>query len=202
MIPALLVAAVGTVGSMPAPSQHVALGELQGIGIEVFLDVGPTHFKAENPSPFDYLLVLGTQTDGVVGQMVLHAGSSLGYEFPEGVLDGLSLDILANHGGIVQHTGALPLGELVHQGNTSLWIQSSPNSVLVWLEQNTGFDLVSPTAGILPDRAGLVVGKNNGRTAPLESNLIHVPVIDPEDEEEPEEEDGPPVIEPKPLPPI
>ncbi len=193
MIPTLLAAAVGALGTLPAPNVNLERHEVRRIGIEVVLEVSDTHFEARNLGRHDYLLVFGDADHGVLSHALLHAGSTVSYDFQAGLLDGIFFEALSlsSEGWIA--SGALPLGELASKRPQAIWVQKSERQLNAWIERPEGFDLWSAFGPLAPRRA------QSERQATQSSDSLHVPVVDPGDEPE---EERPPVLEPKPLPPV
>ena len=193
MIPTIAAVALGAFGTLPAPSPDIAREEVQAIGIEVFCEVSESHFAAKNDSFHDYVLVFGDLEHGVLSHSLLHAGQSMAFAFPVGTLDGVFVEFLTLGEAGWTGSGAMPLGELAARGQKSVWVQASPQRLNAWIEHAQGFELWSPCGPLLPQRPT----HSQQNAAP--KNATHVPVVDPSDEPE---EEAPPVLEPKPLPPV
>ncbi len=192
MIPTILAAAVGAFGTLPAPSSHANAFEMRATCIEVVLDVSETHFEAENFGVHDYVLVFGDADQGVLSHTVLRAGSSVSYDFQVGLLDGMFIEILSRKQNRWIASGALPLGELVEARHDSIWVQSAEKHLNAWIERPDGFDLWAAFGPLAPQ-------STHSRSTTKPTKSMHVPVVDPSDEPE---EENPPVLEPKPLPPV
>lgn len=193
MIPTIAAIALGALGTLPAPSPDIAREEVQAIGIELFCEVSESHFAAKNDSHHDYVLVFGDLEHGVLTHSVLHGGQSMAFAFPVGTLDGVFVEFLALHEAGWTGSGAMPLGELAALGTKSFWVQAAPQRLNAWIEDARGFELWSPCGPLLPGRP------THGQQDATPKNATHVPVVDPSDEPE---EEAPPVLEPKPLPPV
>lgn len=194
MIPAILVAA-GAFGTLPAPTVHVERSEVRSIGIEVVLEVSETRFQAENLGLRDYVLVFGTADHGVLSHTVLHAGTSMDFHFAPGLLDGLFVECLAPQSRGWLATGALPLGEMARTRGTNVWLQRGDTILNAWIERAGGFDLWTSVGALAPTSPHHPREETEKQTL----DALHVPVVDPSDEPE---EERPPVLEPKPLPPV
>ena len=194
MIPTIVAVAVGALGTLPAPNTQLEQSERHGIGIEVVLEVEADRFTAENHGANDYLLVFGDADHGALTHVVLRSGATLAYEFGAGLLDGLFLEVLSVERGRWVASGALPLGELTRTDHGSVWLQRTPRVLDAWIERGEGFDHWTSLGPLAPQSPG---GSVRGQAAHRES--LHVPVVDPSDEPE---EEKPPVLEPKPLPPV
>jgi len=195
MIHTLVTAVVGAFGTLAAPSPHAEYSEVRASGIEVVLDVSETHFGAENLGRHDFLMIFGDANQGVMSHTLLHPGTSISYDFKAGLLDGMFLEILSLQEGSWIATGALPLGEFVKRQPESIWVQSAKQHLNAWIERADGFDLWADSGPLVPQTGHVPASKPESKT----NKSMHVPVVDPSDEPE---EEKPPVLEPKPLPPV
>ena len=194
MIPAFLLAA-GAFGTLPAPTHQVEASEVRTLGIEVVMEVSETHFQADNLGLRDYVMVLGTAEHGPLSHTLLHAGTSVDFTFPKGLLDGVFVEFLAPHAAGWLATGAMPLGELAQERPTSVWLQRSNEFLNAWIERVSGFDLWSSMGALAPPSPNRPRSEAKRPT----HDALHVPVVDPTDDPD---GDKPPVLEEKPLPPV
>lgn len=195
MIHTILATAIGALGTLPAPTTHASISEIKASGIEVVLDVSDTHFEAENLGLHDYLMVFGDADQGVMSHTLLHPGSSVSFDFQAGLLDGIFVEIISLRDGAWVASGALPLGELAEEHTDSIWVQVAGERLDVWIERADGFDLWAAYGPLAPQSDRAYASQSTAKP----NRSMHVPVVDPSDEPE---EERPPVLEPKPLPPV
>jgi len=167
--------------------------------IEVSVEVSATRLTARNHGSDQQILLFRSSEHGPVIARSLPAAGELVYNYPRHALAGVQLEVVSVHGHNLANSGTVPVGDTFAGGTETLWFQSTPEGLFVWLEQDGSFVPRQPDDTLLPPsliERGPELRDFRSNSATSSS---HVPVVTPRDKPD---EYGPPELEAKPLPPV
>ena len=157
-----------------------------------------THFLAQNASPYTQVLFLGTAQLGHAATLRLAPGAEVLFPFARGTIDNLWIETLAILPDGWLNTGALSIEDLRHSEDDAIWITIANDYAIGWTNGRRGLVHAQPVGGLIPAPYFSSVNAKRMTNYSASEASVHVPIITPEDKEE----EKPPVIEDKPLPPV
>jgi hypothetical protein len=167
---------------------------LEGARIEVTLQTTADHFAADNASDVVQVLLFGAA--GLTPQAVrLEPGARVLYPFPRGVVEKVTVEVVALDESGWRNTGAVALSRVRTSNQGAAWVQAGPDSSVVWtLDADEGLAHMTPTDQLVPEAWRAAHPElNDLRTS------VHVPVPLPTGGKKTSK---PPVIEKRKLPPV
>ena len=190
-------AAISVVALSQVPSELQIPDGIDADALAVRMQATETHFLAQNASPVTQVLFLGTAELGHAATLRLAPGAEVLFPFSRGTIDDLWIETLAILPDGWLNTGALTIEDLRYSQDDALWVTVANGYAIGWTNGARGLVHAQPVGGLIPEPYF------NGAHATTMHNFaasesVHVPVITPEDKEE----EKPPVVEEKPLPPV
>jgi len=196
----MIAAAISVIALSQVPAEITIPDGIDANTLAVRVQATETHFLAQNTSQFTQVLFLGTPQLGHAATLRLAPGAEVLLPFSRGTIDDLWIETLAILPGGWLNTGALSIDDLRYSRDDALWITTANGYAIGWTNGAQGLVHAQPVGGLIPEAyfASPNAATMHDYSASGTAHAVHVPVITPEDKEE----ERPPVIEDKPLPPV
>ena len=196
----MIAAAISVIALSQVPTEINIPDGMDANTLAVRVQATETHFFAQNHSEFTQVLFLGTSQLGHAATLRLAPGAEVLFPFSRGTIDDLWIETLAVVPSGWLNTGALTIEDLRFSQDDALWITVANGHAIGWTNGARGLVHAQPVGGLVPAPyfASPSASTMHDYSASAGPHAVHVPVITPEDKEE----EKPPVIEDKPLPPV
>lgn len=193
-IPALTTAAMLLLPQLPR--ELTPPEALEGLNVEVQVQVTETHFRAENLSETQQLILFGAANGRPAARLMLAPGASITLPFPRGGAEELAIEVISLSPLGWTNTGALDLESVRASEGGAMWITRCEGHSFGWLEGEESYDHQAPIGGLAPlslIRAG-GAGMYDFSSSNLNLSATQVPAVTPRPVEGPR-----PRIKKKPL---
>ncbi len=154
---------------------------LEGLNVEVQVQVTETHFIAQNRSAIEQWLLFGTLEDPAVSKIRLAPGAAVCHRFPRGSADELRLEVVGVSPVGMWNTGAMALSAIRESDSGALWVTRDVEHSLGWLHAGGSLVHAVPSGTLCPMawiRAGGVGMHEYSRSGGVYA-AAHVPGVTP-----------------------